>query len=327
MIPASPKLSPRKRRSRRQAWDSPGLLLLVAACIVIGVRFLTAKVLESASEESAWEDSSSEESYPGAFIDLWPDDRNTESYRNSLLNCVPGFDYKDDLHDCRVRMPENGTAMVALARPPGLLGDIFEECMKKVLKLTAAQPSTFPIQFVPTTEVIGPDHGYSMIIRMATLPVLLEAADIALGLNETGKADLSGFSLADLVDIIRYTLRWQCHITERVQDTALLTITLDRMIGYPTSTAKKLQIFLGMKPEDSKKSRLSLKQQPLVVMDRINTGSAFISTLFPSVPAEKLLKVVAQLLEEELEASENECQAFNAIGNSNMGSLLKEMIA
>lgn len=268
----------------------------------------------------------SEDEYPGAFIDLWPDDRNTEEYRDSLLNCVPGFDYGDNLHDCRVRMPEDGTVRVALARPPGRLGDIFVEIMQKSLALPAAQASRHPIEFVPTTEIIGPDHGYSMIVRLATLPVLLEVADTALGLSEAGKTDLSSFSLSDVTDGIRYAIRWQCQITQRVQDTAVLTITLDRMIGYPTSTAQKLQIFLGMKPDETKKSRLILNQLPFAVMQRINDGSALISTLLPSVPAEKLQKVIAQLVEAEVEASLNgSCLPFDNIGTSRMGSLLKEM--
>lgn len=245
-----------------------------------------------------------EESYPGAFVDLWPDDTHTRDYRKTLSDCFPGYE-QDDTQDCQVTLQQDDNQQtpvqrVALVRPPGLLGDVFVEFVHKVINLQAEQ--SYPIHLVPTTRtIIEATHNYSMIIRMATLPPLLEAADTALMLNNPTNNNLS---VNELLDLVRSTIRFHCHSTQRTKDTALLTITLDRMIGFPSSTTKKLQKFLGIMPNpETKKNRVDMKELPLVVMDRVTAASELVESV---APAAELLPVVTQLVAEEVQASQNE---------------------
>jgi hypothetical protein len=289
-------ISPRPLRRRRRANASVLKTLLVVAFLVLTATcalHLTRKILilRKPSSEPNRSLQVLDDSYPGAFVDLWPDDKNTEDYRHTLLNCIPGLDDSCQLQLEKKPGDDNPLLRVALVRPPGVLGDVFVEYVQKVLNLHAEK--THPIELVPTTGIIDANHDYSIIVRLVTLPPLLEVCDTVLKRNLTDKP-----SLDDLMGLVRYSIRFQCHITQRTQDTALFTVTLDRMMGFSSSTTKKLQKLFGITPHpDSKKNRVDLKDLPLVIMDRVSSASALVQSV---APAPKMISILSQIMEEEV---------------------------
>lgn len=309
--------------------------------------------------------------YPDFFVDLWPDDRLV-SFHNTLLNCIP--EYEDDPKKCQVKLrkSKNDTATnnndklvqrIAVASPPGKLGEIFVEFVTRVVNLHKTRnPPEYEIELVPTTHVIpvSNNNEYSKIVRLATLPILLQATDLAM----TAKAAILAeqkpqstttiiqpdISIHDLMDITRQLIHWQCHQSQLVLDpdhsTALLTITLDRMMAFPSITTRKLQKFLDLEPfEKPKDNRIGGTDHfSLVVMETVNAASSLVQDLSMNnnnLDAGKddgsesssststnrrrqqqlnMEEMVNNVIDEELQASDREtggaCQSIHSFGTT-----------
>ena len=360
--------SPRLRKKRRSSpWiprNGSSLVALVAFLLVCGVSVCqrsrpssstevtsNPSSLPSISERKALQDSTS----PDVFVDLWPDDGHTDRYRRSLPNCIPS-DHEEE-HDednsshCQVRLVENNGRLiqrVGLVHPPGRLGEVFVEYVTRVVRLrhdgeeTEEAPTMHSIELVPITQhqMLAHQDGhadhlvYSKIIRMATLPILLEATDIFL--LHTPATSESSPTLEDMMDLVRQLVRWQCHISHNT-DTALLTITLDRMLGFSSMTTRRVQSFLGLKPyEDNKQNRIAMDDLSLIVMDVIDQGSDLAQRLLvESTTRSKgrnLSDMVNAVLDEELTAIEDlggACRPITSDGHSGplTNAIVEKMVA
>jgi hypothetical protein len=303
-----------------------------------------------------------DEAYPGVFFDLWPYDKNTEEYRDSLKNCYPeddGTTNEDQQKtDCQVTLfpDNNGNTIkgqllkkrVALVRPPGRLGDVFVEFVTRVVRLHEHQDDgLIQIEVIPITQQQALKNNnkdqppeYSMIIRLATLPVLLQAADIALTLQEEEGDDtppLLSLSMKDLMELMQYEIRWQCHMNHK-RDIAMLTITLDRFMGSPISTTQQLQMFLDLpttvlpnnKQQQSRK-KINMDDLSLIVTDRVDKGSALVEELannknkLEKNTRTQQVQDLRNLVDQEVAASQggNNCLPLPSFGNRDMQRRLK----
>ena len=131
----------------------------------------------------------------------------------------------------------------------------------------------------------------------------------------------------DLTNLVRNIIRSQCQITQRSKDTALLTITLDRMIAFPSSTTKRLQKFLGITPHpEAKKNRVDLKDLPLIVMDRVDAGSTLVNAVAPPVPTSTVTELFNRIVEEEVLASqEGSCRPISSLIDNGMTNLATKL--
>ena len=259
------------------------------------------------------------------IVDLWPDDshKGAGRYRSSLRDCIPKSSSENQQNisnkngsssnPCQVRLIDdqqdssngheesNQIQRVALVHPPGKLGDIFVEYVTRVLKLSLSPNDdnnrdevAHSIELVSVSQLLESQQQttrpYSKIIRMATLPILLDAADLFLAHAEaaeiTANHDLAqndnvSPTLQDVLDLVRQLARWQCHMSQHSDNTALLTITLDRMMGFSSMTTKRVQSFLGLTPasENPKQNRIAMDDITLIVTDIIDQASSAVQRI------------------------------------------------
>lgn len=274
------------------------------------------------------------------IVDLWPDDghKGAEYYRSSFRDCVPTSNNehqqstKNDgssSNHCQVRVMDNQhdsnngneksnpIQRVALVHPPGKLGDVFVEYVTRILNLTDG--AAHSIELVSISQLLAPQQQstrpYSKIIRMATLPILLDATDLFLAHAEaaatTTNQDLAqhivNLTLQDVLDLVRQLVRWQCHMSNLSNNTALLTITLDRMMGFSSMTTKKVQSFLGLTPasENPKQNRIAMDDITLIVTDIIDQASSAVQKMLMKdtlthLTAASLNDRINAVIEEEL---------------------------
>jgi len=95
---------------------------------------------------------------------------------------------------------------------------------------------------------------------MGTIPILLETADAVVAhyksfvgnkdfdKNKDNPQSSTDVTVDDVLYLARQLIRWQCDITQYCQHTktALLTISLDRMMGSSSITTRNVQSFLGI---------------------------------------------------------------------------------
>lgn len=294
-----------------------------------------------------------------AFVDLWPDDRHSTRYRRSLPSRIPVLEEEDVEEEGEEADNNNHNNLsiqrVALVHPPGRLGDVFVEYITRVVHLqpqhetngganekdgekTTIRSKSIPppqIELVSTVQLMaskkeddGTKQPYTKIIRLATLPVLLEAVDILLAHPGSGPMS-TAISEQDILDLVRQLVRWQCHVTnysplpppppkhlnDQQQhdesnsnndqiDTAvlvipLLTITLDRMMGFSSMTTKKVQSFLGLpismvssSESHEQPSAATKKKRPkkvdmddlsLIVMEVVDSASSLVQEMMTTM--------------------------------------------
>ena len=281
--------------------------------------------------------------------------KGAEPYRSSLSECIPahssnwypqhGYGGGSNNNHCQVRAPEseharddghgNGSIKptqqrVALVHSPGKIGDVFVQYVTRVLNLSLSPNSTdnisnerdevaHSIELVSSSQIIETQHQstlpYSKIIRMATLPILLDATDLLLAHDSTlgsitqgGTHNKGRHTIQDILDLVRQLVRWQCHMSKHSNDTPLLTITLHRMMGFSSMTTRKIQSFLDLTPpsDNPKHNRIAMDDISLVVTDIIDNASSTIQRLLvmnetlAHKSAANLNDIVNDLVKEEL---------------------------
>ncbi|CAB9518716.1 expressed unknown protein [Seminavis robusta] len=235
---------------------------------------------------------------PDSFVDLWPNDRN-EGYRKALQSST--VLNTNDLQLEKLSSNNSNKRRVALVRPIGRLGDVFVEFVTRVVqKYHNKQDADSSIELVPVLPLSSDVmDDFSLAIRLTTLPVVLQAADIALTLSHNHSPPL--LLLDDLMDLMRYEMRWQCHLQTTLH-LPLLTITLDRLMGFPTKTIRQVLQFLNLDDDDEEETppakdsskhnsnnkhlRIDMDDLALIVMDRVNGGSALVQQLISTTTAQ-----------------------------------------
>ena len=103
----------------------------------------------------------------------------------------------------------------------------------------------------------------------------------------------------------------------------MYTITLDRMMGFPSSTTKRLQQFLSITPNpDTKKNRVDMKDLPLALLDRISAASALVQSI---APAQELQELVSRVMDDEVSAlqdsQDDSCRPLIPFESKDMAAL------
>mmetsp|Transcript_32331 Transcript_32331/g.45975 ORF Transcript_32331/g.45975 Transcript_32331/m.45975 type:complete len:379 (+) Transcript_32331:46-1182(+) len=180
---------------------------------------------------------------PPQQIDLFPDDLAHEGFQRTLKSCLPYENPK-----CKTYVSqEYGKERIAVLRPPGSLGHLFQMFVQEVVRLHGNKYTN--IEIVPTSHVppygYGKTHGYTRMIRLVTMPLVLSATDIVLDQVTHGDKSFQSIRYQDIKEALRQTVRWHCRLSAVAAHTSMMTITLEDLIDNPWEEEYKLQLFLG----------------------------------------------------------------------------------
>lgn len=290
------------------------------------------------------------DTFPGQYaIELWPDPQYRH-YRNSnkknytgnnnnlevaltdlyTYDCIP-----HENSDCQERKIDMETK-IAILRSPGILGEIVEEFVMDLYNLYKPASDNHTVLLVKTSH-IDPDNTYNnqnglytRVIRPAILPVLLEAADLALrctGDDYPAKA----ITLQDILGIVRQLIRWHIRLDHTIHDTstALFTIPFNRLMAYPKEIEYELIKFLQLShpPDKHHIKHVAMDNYADKVFHRIDLCNALLvrilqqgnSTGVPKkTSAASLQQMVDDIIQEELiENSSNDNHHNNHVPNMN----------
>ena len=258
------------------------------------------------------------ESLPRHELQLWPDDHGIPSNNNNLLQFLVSC---RTLQDCRSKTSFSDptttatTTRVLLIRPPGVFGSIMEDFVRTMIQNLNEDPmqqrrhrkeqpqirlevyrSPPPLSVLlrekkPNTEQIK-------LVRVVTLPTLVEAMDVALTAaailqqqSENSKKDIGHgrtnvpWSWSDDIQYsVRQLVQWQGQINSLVTqfDIPTLLLTLQSTIMIPQKNEGRLTDFLR-----SSSSMMRMPQPPTVprdalaqrALDRIDACTQFLQTL------------------------------------------------
>jgi len=191
-----------------------------------------------------------------ATVDLWPDDEMNSVFGNSLVSSLSDGE-QDEEDNSRRKHEKEGKGSVGILRPPGVLGRTLEEFIRVAVNRTMTRNNKEGGLRELSFELIGAshfekDHPYTAIIRLATVPILLDAIDLALGVVEDGDGMVKQgqeIALDDILGTVRLLVRWHCRLSEAAEDTELLTITTQMVMSHPGAVQKNLDLFLGSKKQ------------------------------------------------------------------------------
>ena len=324
-----------RKRNRRTATPSPSAFILaVGAGLLLTILLMLVYCLDNRHNNEAFEYNNNDASnngflrlsstkqgntpddaeYPNSFVDIWPDDSKNDGFYETLWNCIPQAGKETPCHVRYFGSNNNSNQdklqRVAIARPPGRLGKAFEVYLQHLINHHPNE--AMQIELIPIHHSMDLQHNYSKIIRFTTVPVLLEAADLAL----VSASNSRNIKMEEVENIARQLVRWHCHLSQNAAaGTPLLTITLDRLMGYPQASIKRLQSFLGLIPyDDPKQNKIDfLDDMALIVMDTIDEASSLLMSLDSShgkALRENIQPQLDQVIQSEVKASKNnkECQ-------------------
>lgn len=218
--------------NRRGATRSLKSGLFVLVCLLCLIYFFGFIFNESRNDTTAYQ--------IDRPIDIWPNDRQSETSLSLLTSCLPE---SDPDKTCRLRRkPGASSQNVGVVRPPGLFGMLLQSFVEEVV-------SSHPIQhdeaILNPINFIQEGHEFTNVVRLSVLPMLLQAADLMLDAADTNTTDHSQFTTSDVEETIRELVQWHCHLSKIANDTALLTLSGKKILSRPREAARELGNFLG----------------------------------------------------------------------------------
>lgn len=184
---------------------------------------------------------------PAREIELFPDDLQHQAFFATLKSCLPA-----DKKSCKQFIPESGIERIGILSPPGALGFVFETFIDEVMRL---HPSNHSIEIVKTAHVppygYGKTHGYTKLIRLASLPLQLAATDLVLEqVTEGTVTTMDEITLEDISQALRQVVRWQCRLSHVAAHTAIMTISLEDLLEDPWEEEYQVRVFLNLIDEE-----------------------------------------------------------------------------
>jgi hypothetical protein len=216
--------------------------------------------------------------FPTDFIDVWPDHRPHAKLLTSAVlqnHCVEpsgATTTTTTKNNCATRKHDE-EIHIELVRSPGVFGRLFDDFVEDFIKTLGKDAGRMKIRITSTvvpraeSNPLGHDEekprGTRLMIRLAILPVALEAFDLALGLKNQQHDIVDD----DLAEFSKLWAAWHCHVSrlaagddgenqeQRHPNIPLLTIPLDLLLAYPMKTEKQMAEFMGISlpPEDKRK--------------------------------------------------------------------------
>jgi hypothetical protein len=290
---ASPNATFRKRQRQKTKISGTKLvigiaIILVAILWTIGVA-LFSFTLNDRSEKKG---TALFPDFPVGGAALWPDDKTNPYFKASLRDC------ESDAVKCKERIQAGSSQQrIAILRPPGVFGRSMEKFVMQAVENHSKE--NVDMLVIPTSHIES-EHTYTKVVRVATLPLLLEAIDLALlTVDEDYTADQ--INREDILGVVRQLVGWHCHLSQVASDTALTTITFGRAMSLPTRTAKALTSFLSFAETDDAREEVDMEASAEQFVLRIDQCTTLASKFKDSEEsARKLDDDVDRVIQEEL---------------------------
>jgi hypothetical protein len=290
----SPNVTFRKRQ-RQKTTISGTKLVIGIAIILVGILWTIGVALFSFTLNDRSENKRTAlfPDLPIGGATLWPDDNTNPDFKASLRDC------ESDVVKCKERI-EAGTSQqrIAILRPPGVFGRSMESFVTQAVENHAIEK--VDILVIPTSHIES-EHTYTKVVRVATLPLLLEAIDLAL-LTVDGDYTADQINREDILGVVRQLVGWHCHLSQVASDTALTTLTFGRAMSLPTRTAKALTSFLSFAETDDVKEEVDMEDSAEQIVLRIDQCTRLALKFKGSErSARKLDDDVDRVIQEELQ--------------------------
>jgi hypothetical protein len=211
----SPKATFRKRQ-RRKTTISGTKVVIGIAIILVGILWTIGVAIFSftLTDRSEKKGTSLFPDFPVGGTTLWPDDKTNQYFKASLRDC------ESDAGKCKERIKAGSSQKrIAILRPPGVFGRSMENFVTQVVENHSTEKVDISLL---STSHIESEHTYTKVVRVATLPLLLEAIDLAL-LTVDGDYTADQIKRKDILGVVRQLVRWHCHLSQVASDSALTT--------------------------------------------------------------------------------------------------------
>jgi hypothetical protein len=204
---------------------------------------------------------------PAREIELFPDNLQHEAFYETLSSCLPSESMsiedkkeqdttngkKKKKKNCNLYVPDNGIERIAILSPPGAIGYVFEKFIDEVVRLHKTPEQK--MEFIKTSHSLpygyGKTHGYTKVIRLATLPLRLAAADLVLEQQHKEGGDTDDIAMHDIVQATQQLVRWHCRVSHVAAHTAVLTVSLEDLLDDPWEEEYQIRSFLSLSAEQA----------------------------------------------------------------------------
>lgn len=241
-------------------------------------------------------------------------------FTSTLKECLPR-----KKKGCKTFVPEHSIPRIALLAPPGKLTDYFSSLVQTILS-EAKTSDGFSLDWIPTSHMApygyGKTHGWTKIIRIVPVPLLLGVVDTLHESNVDGTA----ITIHDIKANLRQQIRYHCRLNHISAHTALWTLSLKDISERPIERLiEQMQQFLDLDKETHQTQTNATREQ--LFSDRKNflqqlakDSASFLNTAITasSTNQNDLLRALDQVLLDEMEISKNltawPCQSFWTVG-------------
>jgi hypothetical protein len=237
-------------------------------------------------------------------------------FHKTLKQCLPQVNKK-----CKTFVAENSGQRIALLAPPGSLTTYFSILLKFILNEAKQRDNSVNIEFIPTTHIApygyGKTHGWTKIIRIVPVPLLLGAVDTLS--HSTGNS--SPISFNDIKSSLRQTIRYHCRLSHVAAHTSLWTLTSKELSESPLQgLVIQIQQFLGLQGEVDLEGKKELLLQQASQFRKMTLEGYNLLNSFTNSTKTDTRMTLNNVLLEELKISNSltawPCQSFWTVGDA-----------
>ena len=307
---------------------------------------------DDTKKESIFLTTATKECIPGRD-DTGKEINPTTHRRRECLRHVPLGKHINTSHDLEERMKMQ-RPRIGIMVTTGYIGVHVAKWIEQALKRTG-QMIHMDIELLPTSHVpvygYGKSHGYTKLIRIATLPLPLAVNDAyyyamnELNESDEGKYNDGSFVIQNLdakfddtklkftkqpssetvMSITELLLRWHCRLSHVSAHTAELTLTLSNILKHPADTLEAILTFIWRQDwdwEGHSHDEYKMEERDLYPKIWAGVAESFIASEDGSL--QPLLNQISLLLQEDfLLSSGSDARAF---GKAVQLSFSEEMI-
>jgi hypothetical protein len=250
----------RKRRHSNQQLCSNVSVIVVVVALFLGGALVRIVILRFTVDQSTRKNKASMLEVPSPWddIDIWLQSTNLKMLLDPHVeatltqymeqSCLPYESNKKNALDpavCRNRKGNGIADRIGVLRPPGLLGNVFQDYVMQFLDKSRDDDANEEDVIFQAHPWNGEPPVFTKILRPVVMPILLEAIDLTL---QTTDDDVGGFSpdnvvLDDLIGVLRLLIRWHCRMARVATNTALLSVSLHGLMTHPHEVDRDLTDF------------------------------------------------------------------------------------
>jgi hypothetical protein len=200
-------------------------------------------------------------------------------------------------------------------RPPGAFGEAAELLVRSVVDAEVRRDSHPRRQQLPAVHIVPSASAESAacdaVVRSVTLPVQLEAVELALLALERLPAPRRVLDARDVLAAVRLLVQWHCRISRLARNTSSIILSSKMTLSHPPRGRRALRSFLFGAPtppytEDAYFSDTALDGAALRALARIDSCTAAANAADSALrggdgrPSLSLDDAVELVIEEEL---------------------------